>query len=161
MYLFMEKILLKNILVDGRDCDVLIEDTVISRISDGGTIEDAGAQCISCGGRKVAIPGFVNMHTHAGMAMMRGIGEDMAFHDWLTRIWEIEKNIDAEYVYQATRIACLEMIKTGTTTFNDQYWFSPMAYKAASEMGIRSVLSYVICDRNDPAESERQKAQCE
>lgn len=161
MYLFMEKILLKNILVDGRDCDVLIEDTVISRISDSGTIEDAGAQCISCGGRKVAIPGFVNMHTHAGMAMMRGIGEDMAFHDWLTRIWEIEKNIDAEYVYQATRIACLEMIKTGTTTFNDQYWFSPMAYKAASEMGIRSVLSYVICDRNDPAESERQKAQCE
>ena len=52
------------------------------------------------------------------------------------------------------------MIKTGTTTFNDHYWHMPMAYKAATEMGLRSVLAYVICDRNDPQESERQKVQC-
>jgi 5-methylthioadenosine/S-adenosylhomocysteine deaminase len=53
------------------------------------------------------------------------------------------------------------MIKTGTTTFNDQYWYMPMAYKAAAGLGVRAFLSYVVCDRNDPEESERQKVQCE
>jgi 5-methylthioadenosine/S-adenosylhomocysteine deaminase len=53
------------------------------------------------------------------------------------------------------------MVKTGTTTFNDQYWFMPMAYKAAIELGIRPSLSYVDLDRNDPEESERQKVQCQ
>ena len=156
----MGEILLKNISVNGNECDMLIEDGRISRIADAGTIAYDGADVVECRG-KVAMPGFVNMHTHAGMAMMRGIGEDIAFHQWLDRIWEIEKNLDEEYVYHATKVACLEMIKTGTTAFNDQYWYMPMAYKAVSEMGLRALLSYVVCDRNDPEESERQKAQCQ
>lgn len=156
----MGEILLKNISVNGNECDMLIEDGRISRIADAGTIAYDGADVVECSG-KVAMPGFVNMHTHAGMAMMRGIGEDIAFHQWLDRIWEIEKNLDEEYVYHATKVACLEMIKTGTTAFNDQYWYMPMAYKAVSEMGLRALLSYVVCDRNDPEESERQKVQCQ
>lgn len=156
----MGEILLKNISVNGNECDMLIEDGRISRIADAGTIAYDGADVVECRG-KVAMPGFVNMHTHAGMAMMRGIGEDIAFHQWLDRIWEIEKNLDEEYVYHATKVACLEMIKTGTTAFNDQYWYMPMAYKAVSEMGLRALLSYVVCDRNDPEESERQKVQCQ
>ena len=156
----MGEILLKNISVNGNECDMLIEDGRISRIADAGTIVYDGADVVECRG-KVAMPGFVNMHTHAGMAMMRGIGEDIAFHQWLDRIWEIEKNLDEEYVYHATKVACLEMIKTGTTAFNDQYWYMPMAYKAVSEMGLRALLSYVVCDRNDPEESERQKVQCQ
>ena len=117
------------------------------------------AEIVECSGR-TALPGFINMHTHAGMAMMRGIGEDISFHAWLDRIWEVEKNLTEEYVYHATKVACLEMIKTGTTTFNDQYWYMPMAYKAATELGIRPALSYVVLDKNDPEESERQKVQC-
>ena len=112
-------LLLKNISVHGRVCDMLIDGGRIAEIAPD--IEaSGGTEVMECGG-KVAMPGFVNMHTHAGMAMMRGIGEDIAFHEWLDRIWEVEKNIDEEYVYHATRVACLEMIKTGTTTFNDQY----------------------------------------
>ena len=156
---FMGKILLRNITVDAGECDILIDGCCISKISDCLGDIPSDAEVVDCKG-KVAVPGFVNMHTHAGMAMMRGVGEDIAFHEWLARIWEIEKNIDEEYVYQATKVACLEMIKTGTTTFNDQYWHMPMAYKAAIEMGLRPVLSYVICDRNDPAEAERMKAEC-
>jgi 5-methylthioadenosine/S-adenosylhomocysteine deaminase len=72
----------------------------------------------------------------------------------------VESKIDAEYVYHATKVACLEMIKTGTTTFNDHYWHMPEAYKAATEMGLRSVLAYVICDRKEREEAERQKEQC-
>lgn len=159
----MNMILLKNIVVEGVLSDVLIKDTLIEGISPSS--EDSfssicdEAEVVDCAG-KTAVPGLVNMHTHAGMALMRGIGEDIAFHEWLGRIWDIESGIDEEYVYHATKVACLEMIKTGTTTFNDHYWHMPMAHKAAMELGLRPVLAYVICDRNDPEESERQKIQC-
>ena len=159
----MGTILLKNILVKGVESDILIKGNRIAAVDRVGCVsvgDEPDVEVVCCKG-KAALPGFVNMHTHAGMAMMRGVGEDIPFHEWLARIWEIEKKIDEEYVYHATKVACVEMIKTGTTTFNDQYWYMPMAYKAAMEMGLRPVLSYVICDRNDPEESERQKLQCE
>ena len=157
----MGTILLKNIVNDGKASDVLIEDGLIARIALSGESFDipSDTEVVECTG-KALMPGLVNMHTHAGMSLMRGVGEDIPFHEWLDRIWVLEKGLDEEYVYHATKVACLEMIKTGTTTFNDQYWYMPMAYKAASEMGIRAALSYVVCDRNDPEESERQKIQC-
>ena len=158
----MSRILLKNISVAGNLSDILIEDARISSVvpaGEGGTDVSAD-ETLDCTG-KAAVPGFVNMHTHAGMSLMRGIGEDIAFHEWLDRIWQIESKIDDEYVYHATKVACLEMIKTGTTTFNDHYWHMPMAHKAAMELGLRPVLAYVICDRNDAEESERQKIQCQ
>ena len=160
----MSAILLKNIEVEGVRSDILIRDgkivSVLPAENEQVLESDSAVETIDCTG-KTAVPGFVNMHTHAGMAMMRGIGEDMSFHKWLEKIWEIESRIDEEYVYHATKVACLEMIKTGTTTFNDHYWYMPMAQKAVQEMGLRAVLAYVICDRNDPQESERQKIQCQ
>lgn len=160
----MGKILLKNIVTEGVVADILIDADRIAGVFPAGGSPDFHEDCddvsvVDCEG-KTAVPGFVNMHTHAGMAMMRGVGEDIAFHEWLDRIWKVESMIDGEYVYHATKVACLEMIKTGTTTFNDHYWHMPMAHKAAMEMGLRPVLAYVICDRNDPEESERQKKQC-
>ena len=157
----MGTILLKNIVNDGNVSDVLIEDGRIAKIALFGESFDipSDTEVVDCTG-KALMPGLVNMHTHAGMSLMRGVGEDIPFHEWLDRIWVLEKGLDEEYVYHATKVACLEMIKTGTTAFNDQYWYMPMACKAASEMGIRAALSYVICDRNDPEESERQKIQC-
>ena len=160
----MGKILLENIVTEGVVADVLIDADRIAGVFPAGSCRVSqeftdDVYVVECEG-KTAVPGFVNMHTHAGMAMMRGIGEDIAFHEWLDRIWKVESMIDEEYVYHATKVACLEMIKTGTTTFNDHYWHMPMAHKAAMEMGLRPVLAYVICDRNDPEESERQKKQC-
>lgn len=162
----MDKILLRNIVSGGVVSDILIEEGKISRISaadsqiDASVLAAAGTEVVDCTGR-TAVPGFVNMHTHAGMSMMRGIGEDVAFHEWLANIWKVEADLTPEYVYHATRMACLEMIKTGTTTFNDHYWYSPMGQKAAAELGLRGVFAYVICDRNDPEEAERQKVQCQ
>lgn len=156
----MGNILLKDIFDKGVKSDILIDGNRIAKVGPAGSISHEDCEIVCCEG-KTALPGFVNMHTHAGMSMMRGVGEDIVFHEWIDRIWDIESRIDAGYVYHATKVACLEMIKTGTTTFNDHYWHMPMAYKAASELGLRSVLAYVICDRNDPLESERQKVQCE
>ena len=158
----MGSILLRNIILNEQLSDMFISDGVISSIVPVGgetPAVTADTEVVDCEGKTV-IPGFVNMHTHAAMSLMRGVGEDIAFHEWLDRIWHIEEKIDEEYVYYGTKVACLEMIKTGTTTFNDHYWHMPMARKAALEMGLRPVLAYVILDRNTPEESERQKAQC-
>ena len=133
----MGKILLQNIILDGQLSDMLVTDGIIEKISPSGSLCCSGedVEVMDCNG-KTALPGFVNMHTHAAMSLMRGVGEDIAFHEWIDRIWRIEEKIDDEYVYHGTKVACLEMIKTGTTTFNDHYWHMPMARKAALEMGL-------------------------
>ena len=159
----MPAIVLKNITVGGEVRDMLIDAGLISKIEPAGSsaswVTAPGTETMECGGM-VAVPGFVNMHTHAAMSVMRGVGEDVAFHEWLSRIWKLEENLDADFVYWGSKVACLEMIKSGTTTFNDQYWFSPSTYRAAMDMGIRPALGYDLMDRNDPAEAERQKDQC-
>ena len=127
--------------------------------TNAGTPDGSSAQTVDCRG-KVAVPGLINMHTHAAMTLMRGMGEDVAFHQWLKRIWEVETRVDEEYVYWGTKVACLEMAKTGTTSFFDHYWFSAAARKAAEEVGIRPVVSYVMLDRYDSSEAARQKDGC-
>lgn len=159
----MNDILLKNALFEDRRVDIYIHDGIIAGITPSvpGTFSSPAEkyETVDCSSKAV-LPSFINMHTHAAMSMMRGVGEDINFHEWLARIWQIESGITPEYVYYATRLACLEMIKTGTATFNDQYWHMPQARKAALEMGIRPVLSYVLCDRMNPAESKIQIREC-
>ena len=159
----MNDILLKNALFEDRRVDIYIHDGIIAGITPSvpGTFPSPAEkyETVDCSSKAV-LPSFINMHTHAAMSMMRGVGEDINFHEWLARIWQIESGITPEYVYYATRLACLEMIKTGTATFNDQYWHMPQARKSALEMGIRPVLSYVLCDRMNPAESKIQIREC-
>ncbi|MFA6593096.1 MAG: amidohydrolase [Bacteroidales bacterium] len=172
----MGTILLKNIFLDGGRKDIVIAKGLIQKIIASGDLDKtihtpgneslavhvaSGVEIVDCSG-KAAFPGFVNMHTHAAMSLMRGIEEDAPdLQDWLDKIWGIEAKIDADFVYWGTKVACLEMIKTGTTTFNDQYWFGQYAFKAAVETGIRPVISYVVLDHNNPEEAARQKDQCE
>ena len=96
----MGKILLKNIQLEGVASDILIEGNLIAKVvaSDNQDFVPADAELVDCTG-KAAFPAFINMHTHAGMALMKGIGEDMAFHEWLDKIWQVERHIDEEYVY--------------------------------------------------------------
>lgn len=162
----MGSILLKNILLDGEAVDIRISGKYISEITkvsscgeNGASGNASGVEVVDCTGKR-AFPGLVNMHTHAAMSLMRGIGEDILFKDWIARIWEVESDLDEEFVYWGTKAACLEMLKTGTATFNDQYWFSPTAHKAAVEMGLRPAVSYVVLDHHDPEEAQRQKEQC-
>ena len=158
----MGNILLENILYENKAVNVHIKDGIISSIvpySPGSCADGSDAEKVDCRG-KALLPGFVNMHTHAAMSVMRGVGEDIAFQEWLKRIWVLESGIDEEFVYYATKLACLEMAKTGTTTFNDQYWHMPQARRAALELGIRPVLSYVLCDRMDTEQARRQREEC-
>lgn len=160
----MGAILLKDISVDGQQKDILIRKGLIDKIGPAGACASwelfGDIEIMDCS-RKHAVPGFVNMHTHSPMTLMRGLGEDIAFHEWLRRIWDVEARIDREYVYWASMVACLEMIKTGTTTFNDHYWHFTSSIQAASDMGLRIATGYDLMDKGNKEESERQMRQCE
>ena len=160
----MPGILLKNVTVDGRLLDIAIDGGKFSHIVDAGefdkTFPASVYDVLDCTGL-TAIPGFVNSHTHAAMALMRGVGEDMLFQDWIKRIWEIESGIGRDFVYWGTKVACLEMIRTGTTVFNDQYWFSSTAREAAVEMGILPAISYIFLEGEGRPSEEEQKRKCQ
>ena len=163
----MGKIFLKDITLDGRQVDIVVDGRVIAAIRPAGgwpvkpaMTEGAPDVTIDCTG-KTAMPGFVNAHTHAAMSLMRGVGEDMVLKDWLDHVWSIEKNLDNDFVYWGTRVAALEMAMTGTTVFNDMYWYPSAAKKATSDSGLRGVISYVFLDGFNKETAERQKDECE
>ena len=104
-------ILLKNILHNGAPVNIFIEGKRIFRILPApNTACIVPNETVDCTGKAV-IPGFINMHTHAAMALLRGITEDVPLHEWLSRIWDIEAKIDERFIYWGTKVACLEMIR--------------------------------------------------
>ena len=81
----------------------------------------------------VLIPGLVNLHTHAAMSLMRGLADDLPLMEWLNNhIWPAEtQHVNADFVLDGTNLACAEMLKGGTTCFNDMYFF-PEEYAQAA-----------------------------
>lgn len=148
-------ILLKNILHENCRTDILVRDGRIAHI---GPLEAdiAGAEVVDCS-RKAVIPTFLNMHTHAAMILLRGIHEDLNLYDWLSHIWKIEARLDGEFIYWSTKAACLEMIRSGTSTFNDQYWYFSEARRAALEMGLRPAVSFVFLDSQNAENAARER----
>lgn len=100
-------------------------------------------------------PPMVNGHTHAAMTLFRSFGDDMPLMEWLeTRIWPAEAKLVPEDVYWGTRLACVEMIRAGTTKFVDMYWHGAEAAAAVRDSGLRALVSSVIIDKLDPARGE-------
>ena len=152
-------ILLKNILHQNQRTDILIgDDGRISHI--GPATEQLPGTDVVDGTGYAVIPGFINMHTHAAMILLRGIHEDLSLYDWLNNIWKIEARLDRDFIYWGTKAACLEMVKSGTTTFNDQYWFSPHARQAALDVGLRPVVSFIFLDSHNPELARKQREAC-
>ncbi|MDI6884660.1 MAG: amidohydrolase family protein [Hadesarchaea archaeon] len=106
---------------------------------------------------KVVLPGLINCHTHLSMTLLRGVADDMPLMQWLeTKIWPIEKNLRAEDCYAGALLGCLEMIKSGTTCFADQYFYMEHVARAVEEAGTRGVLSYGIIELDDPKRRESE-----
>jgi 5-methylthioadenosine/S-adenosylhomocysteine deaminase len=138
-------ILLKN-------AEFLIPDGTVSAgdiVVEGTTITEMGIvsgnyefeRTIDCR-NKLAIPGLINTHTHAAMTLFRSYADDMLLMDWLEhKIWPAEANLEADDIYWGTLLAIAEMLKTGTTTFADMYFYMPQVAKAVSQTGIRAVLA--------------------
>jgi 5-methylthioadenosine/S-adenosylhomocysteine deaminase len=111
-------------------------------------------------GDAILAPGLVNTHTHAAMSLFRGIADDLRLQDWLEHyIFPAEAhNVTPEFVRWGTRLACLEMLLSGTTTFTDMYYFEEVVAEATKEAGMRGVLGETIIgfpspDAKAPAEA--------
>jgi 5-methylthioadenosine/S-adenosylhomocysteine deaminase len=112
---------------------------------------NAGDDVIDADGLLLSPP-MVNGHTHAAMTLFRGYGDDMPLMDWLeTRIWPAEAKLRPDDVYWGTRVACLEMVRSGTSRFFDMYWHAAEVARAVVDAGLRAAISPVMIDQLDPA----------
>ncbi len=97
------------------------------------------------------MPGLINTHTHAAMALFRGLADDLPLDEWLTsHIFPAERLMDRDFVYWGTRLAVAEMLLSGTTTFCDMYLFADAVAEAAATTGIRAVVGEVLYDFDSP-----------
>jgi 5-methylthioadenosine/S-adenosylhomocysteine deaminase len=137
----------------GEPVGLRAEEGVIAEL--GPSVEArAGDEVIDAAGMLLCPP-MVNGHTHAAMTLFRGFGDDMPLMEWLrTRIWPAEAKLVPEDVYWGTRLACVEMIRSGTTRFFDMYWHGPEVARAVIDSGLRAVVSTVLIDEMDAAKGE-------
>ncbi len=143
---------------------VLEGETVGLREEDGLIVElgpsvepKTGDEVIDADGLLLSPP-MVNGHTHAAMTLFRGFGDDMPLMEWLrTKIWPAEAKLEPEDVYWGTRLACLEMMRSGTARFFDMYWHGGEAARAVVDSGLRASVSSVIIDQLDAAKGESMR----
>ncbi len=154
-------ILIKNAFIlnpnnfEDKKQSILIKNDVISEISD--EIDESNVNKIIDAGGKIVLPGLVNTHTHLSMALFRGLADDLSLDSWLNdHIWPMEANLNGEYCYIGALLGAVELIKSGTTTFSDMYFYMEDVARAVDEAGIRAVLSYGMIDFGD---SEKREAE--
>mgnify|MGYP001816196461 CR=1 FL=1 len=118
---------------------------VLPRSEAIATYQDAGRIELP---EHVLLPGFINMHTHSAMSLLRGYADDLNLQVWLNdHIWPIEKAfVGPDFVHDGTRLAIAEMLRGGTTFFNDLYFFPEVTAAAAVEAGIRACIGLPVID---------------
>ncbi len=133
---------------------VVIEDGVITQVADS-THETADTIIDAEGG--VVMPGLINTHTHAGMTLFRGYADDLPLSEWLEEhIWPTEAVLTDKDLHKGTLLACLEMIKSGTTTFADMYIHVDEVARAVEKSGMRAALSYGMIDLGSEARGDSE-----
>jgi 5-methylthioadenosine/S-adenosylhomocysteine deaminase len=155
-------LLIQGAVVDGRVSSIRIQGERIEGVvaaADAERSREPEAFDRVIDGRGLhAFPSLKNGHTHAPMVLFRGYGDDMPLMDWLrTRIWPAEKHLSAEDVYLGTRLGILEMIRGGTTFFNEMYWLRPAIVRAVQEMGVRALVGVTVIDVGGADMLARQK----
>ena len=154
-------ILIKNALIlnpnnfEEKKQSLLIKNDLIAEISD--EIDESNVDKIIDASGKILLPGLVNTHTHLSMTLFRGLADDLSLDSWLNdHIWPMEANLNGDYCYIGALLGAVELIKSGTTTFSDMYFYMEDVARAVDEAGIRAVLSYGMIDFGD---AERREAE--
>lgn len=148
------KIIIQNASLKGQPVDLHITGNRISRIiphqpipapcSDGPDTVYIDAQQMN------VFPAFYNTHNHAAMTLLRGYADDLPLKAWLEQhIWPAEARFTDEHIRVGVRLACLEMIKSGTVFFNDMYWKEEVAFPIIEAMGMRARLGVALIDMQD------------
>lgn len=154
------KILIRDILAvlpDGvKTCSVAVEDGLITAVGD--IPPGFAADKVICGSGKMLIPGLVNAHTHVYMTIFRNCADDLTFNDWLFgRILPLEDKLTPEDCYWGSLLGIMEMLSTGTSCYNDMYIFTDASARAATESGIRAVLSRGLTGGADDVEGGQNR----
>lgn len=148
----MNTILIKNISLKNRIVDILIEGNTFKQIEPN---IDAKADKIIDGTDRAIIQPFYNLHTHASMTLLRGYGDDMRLFQWLSEyIWPQEAKLTPEDIYDGTRLAIVEMIRSGTVFFLDMYWHHKETIRAVEEMKIRANIGVTFIEERGKKEIE-------
>ncbi|WP_308669830.1 amidohydrolase [uncultured Anaerococcus sp.] len=122
-----------------RNDNIYIKNGKIFKI---GYVEDFNADKIIDGQNFITMPGFINAHTHVGMSFFRNYGNDNELMTWLTNyIFPAEEKLNEKLVYYASLLSFAEMIKTGTTTFADMYFFEEETIKALDQAKLRAQIA--------------------
>ena len=155
--------------------DLIVEGDYVVSMDDDGSIYENGAVAVDeglivaigpaadiesrysasehlQGGNRIVLPGLINGHSHAAMTLLRGVADDLALMDWLNNyIFPAEVEfVDAEFVRIGTELACWEMIRGGTTTFVDMYYYPDVVATVVEQCGLRAFVSATVIDQRSP-----------
>ncbi|MDA0681264.1 MAG: amidohydrolase [Proteobacteria bacterium] len=136
-----------------RDGAVAVDDGLIIAI---GSADEINARFRATGNlegnNRIVMPGLINGHSHAAMTLLRGVADDLALMDWLNNyIFPAEVEfVDAEFVRIGTELACWEMIRGGTTTFVDMYYYPDVVAQVVEQCGLRAFVSATVIDQRSP-----------
>ena len=123
--------------------DVLIQDEKI--ISVGPRFNGSADIEINASG-DIVMPGMINTHTHVAMSVMKGTADDLQFPDFLNKVFKVDSDRTEKDIEIGTKLGCMEMIRSGTTTFTDLYYSEDIIAKATEEAGIRGILCWCVLD---------------
>jgi 5-methylthioadenosine/S-adenosylhomocysteine deaminase len=149
----------EHIVTMNADADVIengaiaIDDGVILAIGPLAEITATyAAEQTLAGDNRIVMPGLVNGHSHAAMTLLRGVADDLALMDWLNNyIFPAEVEfVDADFVRIGTELACWEMIRGGTTTFVDMYYYPDVIAEVVDQCGMRALVSATVIDQRSP-----------
>ncbi|HYU06870.1 MAG TPA: amidohydrolase family protein, partial [Thermoplasmata archaeon] len=122
--------------------DVLVER---DRIAAVGAVAATADEVIDCSGCAV-LPGFVNLHQHVANTLLRGIADDVPLDEMISRASAIDAKLTRRDVQVGALLGCVEMIRSGTTSFHDLFYWEDEVARAARESGMRGFLSWVTLD---------------
>jgi 5-methylthioadenosine/S-adenosylhomocysteine deaminase len=123
-----------------------------------GVAPEPGDETIDAAGAPLVTP-LLNGHTHAAMTLFRGYGGDLSLMRWLREvIWPIEAKLEPDDVYWGTRLACLEMVRTGTARFWDMYWHPAATARAVTDAGLRATIGGPLFDADGNTEAMQATA---
>lgn len=134
--------------------DLKVEDREISEIGD----DLEGEEKIDCSG-KIVLPGLINCHTHVSMSILRGIEDDELLDEWLfDNVMPAEEKMDEKHVRTGAKVGIIEMLKSGTTCFNDMYGPEAEVAEVVKELGIRATLGQGFLDKERDTEEELNRS---
>jgi 5-methylthioadenosine/S-adenosylhomocysteine deaminase len=143
--------------LDGETVGLRCADGVIAALGPD-VVAEPGDEAIEAAGAPLVAP-LVNGHTHAAMTLFRGYGGDLPLMRWLQEVvWPVEARLEPEDVYWGVRLACAEMIRTGTTRFWDMYWHPAATARAVCDAGLRATIGGPLFDADGRTAAMQEKA---